>query len=77
MYCKDCKSRFTSEDDDPICISENLVEDEEYDPNGKRLIYSYPEDGRFYVEDYFGCVHFEPKMKTDYELAMEEFNKGQ
>lgn len=61
MYCKDCKFRQVSETDDPVCNSESIRElDTLYKESGSRLLYSYPENGRFYVEDYFGCVHFEP-----------------
>lgn len=62
MYCKDCKFRQVSETDNPVCNSESIRElDTLYKESGSRLLYSYPENGRFYVEDYFGCVHFEEK----------------
>lgn len=60
MYCKLCRFR----DKDSVCHNKNLTEPEGsiegvVKPGGHRLVYSYPENGRFYVEDYFGCVHFE------------------
>lgn len=66
MYCKDCKFRKlpTEIDGYPYCSSEKLVEndyDTRYKQNGDRLVYCYAESGEFYVEDYFGCVHFEEK----------------
>lgn len=67
MYCKDCKFRKVSSDDNPICRSEFIRElsvhdeDGDFKQDGSRLLYCYEESGKFYVEDYFGCVHFEEK----------------
>lgn len=69
MYCKDCFFRRQDRLGQRLfyCTSPKLVEsssssDEHvYDPQGDRLVYSYEENGLFYVEDHFGCVHFEPK----------------
>jgi hypothetical protein len=80
MYCKDCRFRnlpTTPGEFHPYCTSEKIVENDNeitYRSDGDRLVYSYSESGTFYVEDYFGCVHFE---RTDAEIAMEHFNKGQ
>ena len=65
MYCKDCKFRRQKDSNYllPECTSGKIVEDGYYikfNPTGDRLVYSYSEGGTFYVEDNFGCVHFEP-----------------
>lgn len=66
MYCKDCKHKKPQDGMNPAeCTSDKLLEMSLYmkDPyrrEGDRLLYSYEEGGRFYVEDYFGCVHFAP-----------------
>lgn len=62
-YCKDCKFRRLVADL-PECTSPKITEND-YDvhfnnSDGDRLIYSNSENGRFYVEDHFGCVHFAP-----------------
>lgn len=59
MYCKDCKHR----DNRGHCRSDKLDEDYWYDDEYKKdmLIYSYTEGGRFWVGEYFGCVHFSEK----------------
>lgn len=64
MYCKDCKFRSQTDGNVPECTSPKIVEDNydvTFNQSGDRLVYSYSEDGRFYVEDYFGCVHFESR----------------
>ena len=64
-YCKDCKHKDII-DGKNTCICKSITEDTEWYNdkeinNSNKLIYSYYEDGRFYVGDGFGCVHFEEK----------------
>lgn len=72
MYCKDCTfgsgplyGGFCS------CSNhEKLTENDysvKYQSEGNRLIYSYGESGMFYVEDYFGCVHFKSKESATWK----------
>lgn len=69
MYCKDCKFRSipSNLDELPVCESPNLRElsmyekDGDYQPESNRLLYQYEENGHFFVEDFFGCVHFQAK----------------
>ena len=59
-YCKDCHYK----DEKGLCSHEKIKEQDWQDrfiENKDCLIYSYNEDGYFYVGDYFGCVHFEAK----------------
>lgn len=67
MYCKDCKFRSEpgKHDFHPYCSNDKLTESDNSVPGfhsgGNRLLYSYSESGTFWVENYFGCVHFEEK----------------
>lgn len=64
-HCKDCKHKEVM-DLRNTCTCKNITEDTEWYNdkeinNSNKLIYSYYEDGRFYVGDSFGCVHFKEK----------------
>ena len=64
-YCKDCKHKEIV-DGKNTCTCKSITEDTEWYNvkeinNSNKLIYSYYEDGRFYVGDGFGCVHFKKK----------------
>jgi len=60
-YCKTCVYR----DDGGYCVNQFLCEQPTYlcmpkEPHST-LIYTYNEDGEFYVGDNFGCVHHKEK----------------
>ena len=59
-YCGECRHR----DAEGYCTSDKLEEEwnRKRDDDCEYLIYSYPEDGRFWVGPKFGCVHFEKKI---------------
>lgn len=64
-YCKYCKHKEVI-DRRNTCACKSITEDTEWYNdkeinNSDKLIYSYYEDGRFYVGDNFGCVHFKEK----------------
>ena len=65
-YCKDCGYKEVI-DCRNTCTCKSITEDTEWYNdkeinNSNKLIYSYYEDGRFYVGDNFGCVHFKEKL---------------
>lgn len=61
-YCKD--SFFSSTIGDPIryCLKTKLrcmdINDIDIENDHDNLMYEYDENGKFYVGDNFGCVHF-------------------
>jgi hypothetical protein len=56
--CGTCRSRNA----DAECTNPKLREPKaggfSTDPGNDELVYSYSEDGRFYVGELFGCVHY-------------------
>ena len=63
--CKDCEYKKDF-DGRNTCTCEGITEDKEWSSDkqineSNKLIYSYFENGWFYVGDFFGCVHFKEK----------------
>ena len=82
MYCKNCRFRQlpNKSEERPYCSSDKLVEydyEVTFESDGDRLIYSYSEGGRFYVEDNFGCVHFEPADSATWKDLIDQAESAQ
>ena len=74
MNCKDCKnSRKVNHYNDTRLECINLDKISDGDGNlstiaNDELVYEHQEGGKFFVGEYFGCVHFAPKSKLQQGL---------
>ena len=64
-YCKDCFFSSTISDTRRYCLKTKLrcltIKDIDLENEHDNLMYEYDENGKFYVGDNFGCVHFAEK----------------
>ena len=64
-YCKDCFFSSTISDTRRYCLKTKLrcltIKDIDIENDHDKLLYEYDENGKFYVGDNFGCVHFAEK----------------
>ena len=64
-FCKDCFFSSTISDSLRYCLNTKIrclnINDIDLENDHNNLMYEYDENGKFYVGDYFGCVHFKNK----------------